>query len=81
MQNGPPCRQARRLLEEKPSQVEQQITDLAAMRDHLRLVLKGWDDRLSATPDGKQARLARDSYKGKTERQNFSDFGQGRRCH
>jgi DNA-binding transcriptional MerR regulator len=55
--NGAPCRQARRLLEEKLSQVEQQITDLAAMRDHLRLVLKDWDDRLSATPDGKQARL------------------------
>jgi DNA-binding transcriptional MerR regulator len=55
--NGAPCRQARRLLEEKLTQVEQQITDLAAMRDHLRLVLKDWDDRLSATPDGKQARL------------------------
>ena len=55
--NGAPCRQARRLLEEKLSQVEQQITDLATMRDHLRLVLKDWDDRLSATPDGKQARL------------------------
>ena len=55
--NGAPCRQARRLLEEKLSQVEQQITDLAAMRDHLRLVLKDWDDRLTATPEGKQARL------------------------
>ena len=55
--NGVPCRQARRLLEEKLTQVEQQITDLAAMRDHLRLVLKDWDDRLNATPDGKQARL------------------------
>jgi len=55
--NGAPCRQARRLLEEKLSQVEQQITDLATMRDHLRIVLKDWDHRLSATPDGKQARL------------------------
>ena len=55
--NGAPCRQARRLLEEKLAQVEQQITDLAAMRDHLRLVLKDWDERLSATPEGKQARL------------------------
>jgi DNA-binding transcriptional MerR regulator len=56
-EGGVPCRQARRLLEEKLSQVEQQITDLAAMRDHLRIVLKDWDHRLSANQDGKQARL------------------------
>lgn len=54
---GAPCRQAKRLLEEKLSQVEQQLTDLGAMRDHLRIVLKDWDDRLSTTQDGKQARL------------------------
>lgn len=51
-EGGAPCRQARRLLEEKLSQVEQQITDLAAMRDHLRIVLKDWDQRLSVTQDG-----------------------------
>ena len=56
-EGGAPCRQAKRLLEQKLSQVERQITDLAAMRDHLRIILKDWDDRLNATQDGKQARL------------------------
>ena len=56
-EGGAPCRQARRLLEEKLGQVEQQIIDLAAMRDHLRIVLKDWDQRLTSTPDGNQARL------------------------
>jgi DNA-binding transcriptional MerR regulator len=71
-EGGAPCRQARRLLEEKLSQVERQITDLAAMRDHLRIVLKEWDARLSATQDGKQARLlenlAKDQSHEKTSR-------------
>ena len=71
-EGGAPCRQAKRLLEEKLSQLEQQITDLAAMRDHLRLVLKDWDDRLTATQDGKQARLlealGKDQHYEKTSR-------------
>jgi MerR family copper efflux transcriptional regulator len=71
-QGGAPCRQAKRLLEEKLSQVEQQITDLAAMRDHLRIVLKDWDDRLNKTQDGKPARLletlANDQHYEKTSR-------------
>ena len=36
-EGGAPCRQARRVLEEKLSRVEQQVTDLAALRDHLRI--------------------------------------------
>jgi DNA-binding transcriptional MerR regulator len=69
---GAPCRQAKWLLEEKLSQVERQITDLAAMRDHLRVVLEDWDNRLSATQDGNQARLletlAKDQHYEKTSR-------------
>jgi hypothetical protein len=42
------------------------------MRDHLRLVLKDWDDRLTATQDGKQARLlealGKDQHYEKTSR-------------
>jgi len=56
-EGGAPCRHARRLLEEKLAQVEQEITDLAARRDHLRILLKDWDHRLSAAQDGKPARL------------------------
>ena len=65
-EGGAPCRQARRLLQEKLSQVEQQITGLAAMREHLRNVLKDWDQRLGATQDGKQARLLETLAKEKT---------------
>lgn len=54
---GAPCRQVKRLLEEKLVHLEDQLTDLAAMRDHLRIVLHDWDQRLSATPEGKPARL------------------------
>jgi DNA-binding transcriptional MerR regulator len=54
---GAPCRQVKRLLEEKVLQLEGQISDLAAMRDHLRTVLEDWDQRLLRTPDGRPARL------------------------
>jgi DNA-binding transcriptional MerR regulator len=71
-EGGAPCRQAKRLLEEKRSQVEQRIIDLVAMRDHLRIVLKDWDHRLSNTQDGKQARLletlTKDQHNEKTSR-------------
>jgi DNA-binding transcriptional MerR regulator len=70
-EGGAPCRQARRLLEEKLSQVEQQITDLAAMRDHLRIVLKDWDQRLDTTQDGKQARLLETLVKDKHNEKTF----------
>lgn len=56
-EGGAPCRQAKQLLEEKLEQVEQQITDLNAMRAHLRTVLKDWNERLNRTSDGKPARL------------------------
>jgi DNA-binding transcriptional MerR regulator len=79
--NGAPCRQARRLLEEKLTQVERQITDLAAMRDHLRLVLKDWDDRLSATPDGKQARLLETLTKEQSNDKTFRTRTLGGRNH
>ena len=67
---GAPCRQARRLLEEKLSQLEQQIADLAAMRDHLRIVLKDWDERLGRTQDGKPARLLETLTKDKYDEKN-----------
>ena len=54
---GAPCRQVRRLLEEKLLTMDEQIADLVAMRDHLRTILTDWDERLAQTPEGKPARL------------------------
>ena len=54
---GAPCRQGKRLLEEKVLKMEQQIGDLVAMRKHLRTVLADWDERLTRTSQGKPARL------------------------
>ncbi|OFW11016.1 MAG: hypothetical protein A3H27_01295 [Acidobacteria bacterium RIFCSPLOWO2_02_FULL_59_13] len=54
---GAPCRQVKRLLEEKVLKMEEQIGDLVAMRKHLRTVLADWDVRLAHTPQGKPARL------------------------
>ena len=54
---GAPCRQTKRLLEEKLVRLEEQIADLSAMRIRLRNVLRDWDRRLRTTPEGKPARL------------------------
>ena len=56
-EGGSPCRQVKHLLEQKLSQMDEQITDLVAMRDHLRTVLIDWDRRLAHTADGQPARL------------------------
>jgi len=56
-QGGAPCRQVKRLLEQKLEQIDGQISDLIATRDHLRITLADWDARLSQTPEGVQARL------------------------
>jgi DNA-binding transcriptional MerR regulator len=54
---GAPCRQVKRLLEEKVLKMEEQIGELAAMRKHLRRVLADWDERLTHTAKGKPAWL------------------------
>jgi len=54
---GAPCRQVKRLLEEKLHEVNEQITELIAMREHLGTVLEDWERRLEGTPEGKPARL------------------------
>ena len=54
---GSPCRQVRALLQNKLTDLEGQIGDLMAMRDHLRAVRNDWDRRLSGTPDGTPALL------------------------
>jgi len=54
---GAPCRQVKRLLEEKLLTMDEQIGDLVAMRKHLRTVLADWDERITRTSNGKPARL------------------------
>jgi DNA-binding transcriptional MerR regulator len=56
-EGGVPCRQVKHLLEEKLIRLDEQISDLQTMRDHLQKVLADWETRLSQTPDGRQARL------------------------
>jgi DNA-binding transcriptional MerR regulator len=56
-EGGSPCRQVKRLLEEKVFKMGKQIGDLAAMRDQLRAVLADWGNQLARTSKGKQARL------------------------
>ncbi len=54
---GAPCRQVKSLLEQKLFQLNEQITELIAMREHLGTVLEDWDRRLEGTPEGKRAML------------------------
>lgn len=56
-QGRPPCRQVRALMADKLAQLEQEIEQLVAMRDHLSDVLRDWDERLDRTPDGQAAKL------------------------
>ena len=54
---GAPCRQVKRLLEKKLFKMDEQIDDLVAMRDQMRIVLADWGGRLAHTPKGRPARL------------------------
>jgi DNA-binding transcriptional MerR regulator len=54
---GAPCREVRALAAEKLVEVERQLSDLTALRDHLRRLLVEWDERLGATPEGMRAGL------------------------
>jgi DNA-binding transcriptional MerR regulator len=54
---GVPCGEVRRLAAGKLEELEQRLTDLTALRDHLRGLLAQWDTRLNATPAGIRAGL------------------------
>src|SRR5581483_919571 len=62
---GAPCRQVRKLLEEKLEDIDRQLSELASMRQQLRGVLADWDERLARTPDGKPAHLLESLLPGK----------------
>ena len=52
-----PCRSVRALVAERLAELEVRLRDLATLRGEMRQLLREWDDRLAATPMGKQARL------------------------
>ena len=52
-----PCRSVRALVAERLADLEVRLRDLATLRGEMRQLLREWDDRLAATPVGKQARL------------------------
>jgi DNA-binding transcriptional MerR regulator len=53
----PPCRQVRALVAERFATLDQQIDDLANLRDALSVLLSEWDQRLAATSADQPARL------------------------
>lgn len=52
-----PCRRVRALVGTRLDELERRLVELSALRDEMRTILREWDDRLAATPDGRQARL------------------------
>lgn len=54
---GVPCKQVRAAGAQILESMELQISDLVAVRDAVREILKQWDHRLSQTPEGTKAYL------------------------
>ena len=54
---GAPCRQVRDLARSKLEQVERRLEELVLVRDHLRMLLKDWDDRLARSAPGQRVGL------------------------
>lgn len=53
----PPCRRVRAMVGERLATLNRQLTDLAALRDDMAVLLHDWDERLAKTPNGQRARL------------------------
>jgi MerR family transcriptional regulator, Zn(II)-responsive regulator of zntA len=54
---SPPCRKVRGLVGERLNALEVRLTELTALRDEMRTILRDWDARLAKTPPGERARL------------------------
>jgi DNA-binding transcriptional MerR regulator len=52
----PPCRRVRAMVGERLATLNRQVTDLAALRDDMTVLLRDWDERL-ANASGQRARL------------------------
>jgi DNA-binding transcriptional MerR regulator len=53
----PPCRHVRALVGERLAELERRLSDLAALRDDMRVLIDAWDARLAQTAPGQRARL------------------------
>ncbi len=56
-QGEAPCKSVHRLAQRKLEDIENQLADLSLLRDHMKKLLEDWDERMSGTPNGQQARL------------------------
>jgi DNA-binding transcriptional MerR regulator len=65
---GAPCQQVAELAREKIRQLEIQITQLAHLRNSLKLTIREWDGHLKRTPDGGHAHLLESLPKAKNQR-------------
>jgi DNA-binding transcriptional MerR regulator len=54
---GSPCRKVKILLDDKLARIDEQISDLLVMRDHIRSVSQDWARRLAEAANGEPARL------------------------
>jgi DNA-binding transcriptional MerR regulator len=54
---GAPCQQVRTLARQKLADLDRQIDDLVALRNHMQEILAEWEPRLKSTRDGRPARL------------------------
>jgi DNA-binding transcriptional MerR regulator len=54
---APPCRKVRALMGDRLQALEARLVELAALRDEMQVIVREWDERLAATPDGHRARL------------------------
>jgi DNA-binding transcriptional MerR regulator len=54
---GAPCHQVRTLAASKLAQIESHLSEVLALRDDLKNVLKDWDKRLAKTTSGQRAGL------------------------
>jgi DNA-binding transcriptional MerR regulator len=54
---GAPCQRVHRLVAERLDQLDRQIVELTELRKDLSRLLEQWNERLAATPQGRQARL------------------------
>jgi DNA-binding transcriptional MerR regulator len=54
---GEPCQRVRSLVGERLAALETRLSELTALRDEMRQLMREWDARLAATPNGQRARL------------------------
>jgi DNA-binding transcriptional MerR regulator len=53
----PPCRRVRTLVGERLASLDTRLSELTALRDDMRRLVRDWDARLARTPQGQRARL------------------------